>query len=310
MKNLRLIGFGTGSLLVIAGVLFACGDDTVVSVDAGTDAATDAPAVIDGSVIPDGGFDVVTVDAGDAGGPLTVAEFTTRFAETFCKSLARCCFGSANTAGDAGVIGNNDAGRYDQAACLGTYRAAGFESSFAGLSPDGGAKVALDPAKALECLQKAEAASCNMTGAEFQATRAACFQAVKGTVTAGGACVGSIDCAPGNFCNPSAAGGAKCEALRPADGGCGDVSSDPVVADQACSWRSSGDTARHCEVYDFLGGNDIAQADWKCKAAYPNTSDCANSAWCAAGICSSETFTCESPSVLFNSGSCGQFVAR
>ncbi len=299
MKNFRFAVVALGSSIAVAGVLLACtSDETIMtSNDAGTDTGTGPD-----STTSDAGTDTGIEDSGpdvliDAG--MTFETFREKFGDTYCKSVARCCFGDPNLGADAGVDGG---GHYNQALCLQVSRSGGFEGSLL-YNEDAGTALILNQQQALDCLAKIEAISCTLGRNEFVAARAACFNAVRGTATIGAACTTGIDCVPGSFCNSTTA---KCEALRPEDGGCGDFAGGSP--DEACSWRASGDTNRYCDSWDFAAGDFRPQDEWRCRAAQPNGSLCINSTACSEGLCddrndvdgNGETdFVCREPITYF-----------
>lgn len=298
MKNFRFAVVALGSSLAVAGALLACtSDDTIVTPedagsDTGTETGTDAGT--------DTGADDASPDALiDAG--LTFDSFRDKLADVYCKSVARCCFGDPNLAPDAAVDGG---GHYNQELCLGGARSGGFEGSLL-FNEDAGTPLILNQAQALECIAKLEAISCSLGRAEFVAARAACFNAVRGTAAIGSACATGIDCVPGSFCNRATS---KCEALRPLDGGCGDFSPSGGTADEACSWRGSGDTNRFCDSWDFDQAQLKPQAEWRCAESRPNGQLCINSLGCSEGLCDDRNdldengeldYTCRTPITYF-----------
>src|SRR5262249_18234059 len=129
---------------------------------------------------------------------------------------------------------------------------------------------------------KVEAITCQLGHADFAAIRTACFNAYHGTTAVGGNCNVGIDCAVGAFCNPTTG---KCEALRGADGGCGDFTDDSYLAEQACSWRGSGDTNRNCDSWDFDNAVEKPRSEWRCQPTRANGEWCLTSQWCSQGLC-------------------------
>ena len=119
-----------------------------------------------------------------------------------------------------------------------------------------------------------------------------------------------IECAQGFFCkSPGGDGGTgTCQAARALGQTCGDFTADPTLADEACSWRSSGDTKRYCAfVADFDAGTTKDAGDWKCANALPNGQGCYLSTWCAAGICDPNDTSCKAQLPYFE-GACKQVV--
>lgn len=319
MKNLRLFAFTTCSFTLAAACLVAaCGDDTIVSVDAGSDSGfdaptTDAPSGNDGSVT-DGGADAKSdantlVDAG-----LTLESYKDRIANTLCGTLAKCCYGSNGGVPDSGAV---DGGTFKTGQCIDLYKRLGFESSNVGqqLAVTGG-NVELDQAKALDCLAKVNSLSCSLGFAELAAARTSCFEALRGKQTAGQPCKGAMECAPGLFCNPTQAdaGAGTCAAVRGVGESCNvfltnSVDNDAVQAEEACSWRASGTPPLHCDTYDYAGTGDYRpRADWKCAAGVGLGQACSQTTWCSSGICDPTDFTCRTPVEYFTNNVCTDLV--
>jgi hypothetical protein len=278
-----------------AGFLVACSsEDTSVVTDAGTDAQTADAPVADGNV-GDGGAE--TAPPFDGG--FKVDTFDAVLATELCKSLARCCYGTATPA---------DGGTFDLATCEKTFGRLGFEGSSASSQFRDGGKVALDQVSADSCIAKVKALSCNLPGAEFKAVRAACFGSYTGTVAAGAACQESIECQAGHFCQPTSDAGTvgTCAPLRALDESCGDFTDNPALGDQACSYRAGGNTGNYCKFRDIAGGAEIPRANWKCTAAGAAGSDCATSLWCDQTICN-QAGTCVTLDSYFDSA-CTQFL--
>ncbi len=321
MKNLRLIGFTSVALIAsCAAILGACSsEDTMVSASTdgggrpegstadtgtadtgtdggGTDASTDSP-------IADGPTDSPSPDAG-----LTLLKFADQVADAMCSTLSRCCYGDANLDGGAPVDGG---GTFDRAHCISLFTASGFEGSLKGFGGLAG-KASLDQTSGADCLQKLSALTCNLAETEFDAARTACFAALRGTQAAAQPCSASIDCAPGNFCDAPGGGAGTCAALRAVGDGCatfntGNQNTDLALADNVCSYRASGTPKLFCDSIDFAAGVKPT-TDWKCAAALPNGSNCANSLWCNAGICDPDTNICTSPEGYFPMSFCSTFV--
>lgn len=298
MRNQLRLAVLLGGATIVAGATFliACGDDTSVDTDSGADAQGDVNKADTSS--GDGGAD--TAPPFDGG--FQVDTFDGVLATELCKSLARCCYGTA-TPGDGGA----DGGTFDQKACETTYGRLGFEGSNASTEFRDGGKVTLDQVAADSCINKVKAISCNLPGAEFKAVRSACFSAYTGKTAAGAPCKESIECQADHFCMGGEDGGTgTCEPLRALGGNCGDFTTDPALGDQACSYRAGGNTGNYCKFYDIAGGAEIPPADWKCTAAGPAGSDCATSLWCDETLCNGAG-TCVTPDKFFDIG-CGSFM--
>lgn len=313
MKRLHFAAIGSSFLVSVMGVLAACSsDDTIVNngtdsgTDGGNDTGTDTGNNSDTGT--DAQPDVVNEDV-DAGFKPDATERA--LGEVICQTLARCCFGDANLDAGSAIDGG---GTYKQAACLDLYLYNGFEQSHPGSGADL-SRITLNQAKAAECSSKMKALSCNLGFAEFNDDRAICYQALVGTVTAGNPCYLTGECAPGNFCNKSVDGGVgdgglaqgKCEAIRAVGAACGDFTTDPALAQHACSNKFSGNPSRYCEYYDTVNDNVLPQNQWTCKDARPNGQLCLNNSWCASGLCDPTTNLCTTPVQYFPQTFCDAF---
>ncbi len=308
MKNLRLLAFATGGLMVATGLLVgACSSDDTVVTAPGTDSGTDTSK-------PDTGTpDVSVPDSGpDApfDGGFKPPTYSNTIAEAMCKALARCCFGNANVP-EGGAV---DGGTFDRQECLNLYGDLGFESSNDGYDEVDAGSVSLDQAKAADCVAKIDALACELTGTAMQTIRTACFGALTGKRGNGQSCLRSIECAPGHFCNPADDGGlGTCTPLRGEGENCSTVNSgnddsDSFIAEEACSYRAGGDTGRHCDSYDYTNGVYRARQDWTCQPNVANGQGCNLTGWCASGICDPNDFTCKSPLQYFSKYSCEAHV--
>jgi hypothetical protein len=133
----------------------------------------------------------------------TVEDFPRAVTVAFCEHYTRCCGipeERRNTALCEQIVGDG-AGGYN-----------GLETFEASLSTG---NVTLDPALASMCLSGQFDTSCDVTTAEIQtALFAACFGALTGHVTTGGACLTAAECANGwcdaGTCAPFRALGTSC----------------------------------------------------------------------------------------------------
>lgn len=329
MKNLRLVAFLGGSFFVSSAlVLAACSsDDTVVTVtpDSGTDAGPGKDTGTPDTNVPDTNVPD-TNPPFDAG--LKPETFANTVANALCNALTRCCFGQTNVPEGGALDGG---GTFDRPECIALYTDLGFENSLVGEDAITKGNVTLDQAKGKECIDKINALTCNLTGAELKTARAACFGALAGKLAAGQPCRASLECAPGNFCLPDGdagvidggaldAGGSqvigKCAALRGQGGNCSIVETgasgsneeidDSIRGEEACSYRGGGDTNLRCDSYDFVNGVYRARADWKCAPMVGASAGCNTTVWCSDGICDPTSgFVCKSPVDYFTQASCG-----
>lgn len=336
MKNFRLFVFISSSLTLSAAfVLAACSsDDNVVTVTPDSGGSDTGPGGRDGNVDTDsGGEKDAGTDTGsntDAG--LKLDTFAGTVANALCNTLTKCCFGSANVP-DGGAV---DGGNFNRGKCLDLYSDLGFENSLIGSDVITLGNVTLDQTKGADCLAKINALTCDLTGANLKAARAACFGALSGKLAANQPCRSSLECAPGNFCLPDADAGAgdggtpvigKCAALRGSGGNCSIVDTtggcaggdtqcvydnsinDSNLAEDACSYRGGGDTNLRCSSYD--SANDVYRSrdQWTCQATVANDTGCNSTVWCSDGICDpTANYVCKSPAKYFTPASCNTFV--
>ncbi|MDB4946859.1 MAG: hypothetical protein JWP97_6393 [Labilithrix sp.] len=319
MTRLRLIALASVSLsIVAAGSLVACSDDTSIDptdaggLDTGTDSGKEDTGAIDGGA---DGADTGT-DA-DAGVPITLANVADVVSEHMCNSFARCCFGTP-TPPAGGLDGG---GSFDRASCLSLYNTLGFENSSVGHDVYASGNVALDPAKAASCVAKIDTLKCTLSATDFQDIRSTCFSAVAGTVKVGDACAKSVECAAGLFCKPTAAGAlaGTCAPLKAAAESCsdfagqGDIYGAALLAEESCSYRGSGTPKLFCDTYADPSDPDAPPTDpttWTCKAAGPVGDPCADSTWCASGICDPNGYQCVDPFVFFASDRCAKSIVH
>ena len=300
MKTLRLVAFVSVSCAFVA--LAACSADTSVSppTDAGK---TDGPEPIDGST--DTSVTDAPVDSPIDAAGLTLETIADTVSTHMCNALAKCCFGSANPA-DGGV----DGGSFDRAHCQNLYTDLGFENSSIGHTLFGAGKVALDTAKAADCLSKIDALACSLSGTALQTIRTSCFAAIKGLANSGAPCNQSVECAAGLFCNPTGSGAftGTCAPLKAAGQPCGlftgqNVGKNSSKAEEVCSYRGSGSPALRCNSLDAVG-NYTDPSLWMCEPVVANGELCNSTVWCSAGICDPDTFTCKTPLEYFSKYSC------
>jgi|HubBroStandDraft_6_1064221.scaffolds.fasta_scaffold128427_2 hypothetical protein len=257
---------------------FVVGEDTGSDIGTGGNEAGTGPET---GVVPDTGIGNETgaADAGhdaDAGtgnetsadaAPLADAEagpdsaallaaFPAQVATALCNRFSVCCGTSAN---------------FDTSACVAEYTGTGYAGSSVGLGALANGNVAYNAAEAQTCLNLIAAVDCTdntRTSAEQTAIVTACFAAMTGKLGVGQPCQGSIECSPGEFCNPSDGGTAGlCASLRTAGQPCNDFGSNQaaVVPSQAeCSYRGSGTNGLTCLAENFVSGDLQAAGTWQC----------------------------------------------
>lgn len=300
MRNrLRLfVLMGGASMALGALFLVACSDDTSVDVTPKADAGPDSPATDSSVVDPDGS----KPDSGFDGG-FQLETFDDVVATELCKSLARCCYGSATP--DAGGA---DGGTFDLAACRTKYGKLGFEGSNIDVPVTDAGTIALDQVKADTCITKIKAMSCTLAGPEYESIASACFAAYAGRLGANAPCRASIECTSGSFCKgaDNDGGTGTCSPIRAIGESCGDFTTDPAIAAESCSYRRGGQPGNFCKFYDFTPpGAFIDSADWKCTAPLAVGGDCANSFWCDQSTC--QNSVCATPDNYFGQ-SCEAFL--
>ena len=301
MRNrLRLfVLIGGAGVVLGAAALVACSDDT--SVQPNGDGGTPEGSTTD-SPTGDGGENDTGTDAPFDGG-FQVSTFDTVLATEMCKTLARCCFGSA-----APADGGADGGTFDTDMCVQDFGRLGFENSNVGAELKDGGNVVLDQVAADSCIKKIQALSCNLPGPEFKAVRAACFSAYSGSLATGAACKDSIECQKTAFCLGVENGDGGCQPLRPTNGACGDFTTNPKFGEQACSYRAGGGTGNYCSfLSDVPTGTFKDAGDWKCTPAGGVGTDCASNRWCDNSICNFDTTKCETPNRYLD-GVCTTYV--
>lgn len=274
MRTLR------GTLLALAAALGAvglaglveigCGDDTSGSrLESVPDATADGRALREAGssadTSTDGGPDVredVETDAGAPGLAFAIGEAT-----AICSKLLNCCPDAM------------DGGTYDLQRCIATTVNTGWEES---LPRDprvySRGHIRLDGSKVSSCLSALGSLPCGMqTSAQWGAVTSACELMIQGTMPSGLAgCISSFECAPGNYCDPTVDGG-MCTPLATQGQPCNTKISDPTLgdnplADEMCSYLSSGQPALFCDLIN--NGPDAAT----CQPLLSNGSSCSNAA--------------------------------
>lgn len=326
MKKLRVLSLAAGTLaLALVSFVAACSsDDTAATINPVPDGGTpDTGGGKDATVDEDGDIPDAKPDAPAADAGLKLDTYANEVASALCDALTRCCFGQTNVPEGGALDGG---GTFDRPECISVFKEAGFDSSLYQSDALKLGNVTLDQAKGAECVQKIRAMSCSITGAEFKTIRTTCFAAVTGKLAANQPCRASIECAPGNFCAPDQPDAAptavgttvygKCAPLKTSGQNCSVMETsqgalaDGLFGDEACSYRSSGNTGLHCDNWDDVGGDFAARADWKCAAGAANGQPCNASVWCADGLCdtASGDFTCKSPQQFFSGTQCAAHV--
>jgi hypothetical protein len=231
-------------------------DATPGAEDAGSDAADSA---------------VIYFDAGEAG--ITAATFATEVATAICDAFARCCsIPSGMTFNTAGCITQQTPLNFN----LGVNLA------------DSG-DVVLDQTKAQACLNDLLSVNCaDRTGTVAIQEFSDCYGAMFGTLATGAGCVGSVECNPNDFCDTPLDGGAvgTCQPLRTQGEPCGDFGTqDPTRAQEACSYRGSGNDGLRCADLDLNTAAELDAASWVCSPQFEAGSNCINNVDCVTRLC-------------------------
>lgn len=333
MRTLRFVALSGAVLAAATATLIACGDDDGVFLDVpdsgldvqqpdvnqpSTDSGPGADVNVPDTGITDAGdqdadaaltfFDASTYDAGpDAGFAPDAGPAAVQLADVFCNTLARCCFGDSTLQQGSPIA---DGGSFNRTQCLIDYGTNGFEQANTGASVDT-SHIIVDQTGSNACAQKLQALSCNLGFAEFDSVRQTCYSALVGTQGPGESCTVSAECQKGLFCgNPDAGSGSgTCAVIRTTGQPCGDENSTPNDSQTLCSYRYSGEPARHCADVVFDGGvrTLLPKAQWNCADDLPLGASCPNSAWCSNGICDFDTRVCVATTQYFPPSDCTRY---
>jgi hypothetical protein len=113
------------------------------------------------------------------------------------------------------------------------------------------------------------------TSTQWEAITSACEFVIQGTIPSNSAgCIDSFECAQGNYCDPTVAGG-TCTPLATQGQPCNTKINDPTLttnplADQMCSYLSSGSPPLFCDL--IKNGPDAAT----CQPLLANGASCSN----------------------------------
>lgn len=278
------------------------GDATIVAdADANTPTADASDAGADAA---DSTADVATDAAADVASDVVdnsaIYAFPAQVVAALCNQAAVCCFGDASA-------------NFNVAKCESGDLTVGFQGSSHGSAFLDSGNVAFNPTKASACLADLAAIDCRtnqLTTADVSALYPDCFGALQGTLPLGAVCNGSIECAPGEFCEPGDSGTTgTCQAVRTADAGCGDFgtpaspTSDQILnAQSICSYRGSGNTGLVCEYEDRATGN--ALPTWSCVPSGALGGNCSYPLDCTSKLCPPTTYTCGQATEFFNATGC------
>jgi hypothetical protein len=195
-----------------------------------------------------------TTDAGDGGaydaapdvaadGPPAGLVVAINEATAYCTRWLSCCPGGPN------------GGTYDLQRCIDGNTTLGWEGTLPlDQSVYTRGHIIVDHAKVASCISALESFPCGMqTPAQWGAITSACELQIQGMIPSNSpGCISSFECAPGNYCDPTVSGG-LCTPLAMRGQPCNTKISDPTlglnpVADQMCSYLSSGHPALFCDL--------------------------------------------------------------
>jgi hypothetical protein len=186
-------------------------------------------------------------------------------ATAYCTSWLSCCPGGL------------DGGTYDLNGCINNSTTYGWEGTLpADPRVYSRGHITVDQNKAAGCISALKAFPCGtQTPAQWQAITSACELVIQGTIPSNSpGCIDSFECAPGNYCDPTVAGG-TCTPLATQGQPCNTKINDPdlghnPLADQMCSYLSSGSPALFCDLIN--NGPNAAT----CQPLLPNGAACQN----------------------------------
>src|SRR5579872_440974 len=265
-----------------------------ISPDVG--AGNDATTSDGGTVVPD------AAEGGD-GGTVNSAllAFPAQVAAATCQTFETCC--------------KLDAAAFDNAKCMENQLLGGPGKVNAETYLLDGGHVIFNAEAGAGCLQRIQNVDCtsnSLTGPQYTAMLADCFNALQGTLDAGQPCNGSIECAPGNFCNPAEADAAAvasttdsgpppkglCAPLRMQGQPCGNLGNTNcngagALEQSACSYRGSGTSGESCIYISFSPSLSCLDAGaWSCEPQQSDAGRCVNDVDCRSSVCDPKTLTC------------------
>jgi len=268
--------------------------------DAGSPAPTEA-ATPDAEAGAPPGADAGSADAApDVVDNSAMYAFPGQVVTAICQQAATCCFGDASA-------------NFNLARCESDNLPTGFQGSSQGTAFLDGGNVVFNATKASACLADIASIDCRtnqLTSADMMALFPDCFGALQGTLALGAACKDSIECAPGEFCDPADGGATKtCQPLRTTDAGCGDFgtpstpTSDQIDnAQSICSYRGSGNTGLVCEYEDRVTGNPLTT--WSCVPSGALGGACSYHLDCTSRVCAVPAYQCGQATQFFNPTGC------
>jgi hypothetical protein len=290
------------------------------SPDALADAGMDGEAAVGAEPSPEASADAADAapeaeagNAGDAsdaeagGSTADLLAFPGKVADAFCDRIQACCAVPSAS--------------FNLAKCRSSILAGvGFGILNETSLLDGG-HVVLSAATAQTCINRLLAIDCAVNSITTQQATGIfgnCFSALQGTLDAGASCSGTIECAPGEFCFPLDGGvgpAGTCMPLRTAGQPCGDfggsdLGAKTATADNACSYRSSGNTGLFCDFADLTTPAEpyLPASAWKCTPQVPLDGGCYTDLECKTFVCATDSpYPCVSARPLLSPSGCATF---
>jgi hypothetical protein len=273
MRSLRgtivALGAALGAVAFAGLVDMGCGGDTSARptesrADATADVAPGGEGGTDGGTgneydaTPDVTADVVA-DGPPVGLVVAINEATAQ-----CSRWLNCC------------PSRLDGGAYDLQHCVRDLTTYGWEGTLPrDTNVYSRGHITVNQAKAANCISAIDSFPCGMqTPAQWGGITSACELVIQGTIPSNSpGCISSFECVPGNYCDPTVAGG-LCTPLATQGQACNTKIADtnllPPLADEMCSYLASGQPPLFCDL--ISNGPDAAT----CQPLLANGASCSN----------------------------------
>jgi hypothetical protein len=287
------------------GELDARGDSTV-----GPDAdASAAPDAASGDAIADAGDGAANRDAdaggGDSSTPINAQTFPSALATALCNVISASC---ALT---------SDGGVFNWADCYVAQLASGYKGSNTETGLVDGGHVQFNLAQAEACVSDINAAAVSdmneLGSTEATSLFQSCYGAYEGTQPAGSACLGTIECAPGNYCtnvDGIDGGVGTCTALAGDGGACG-MFGNLAQGQNVCSYRGAASNGLFCQnITGDAGITETPSSTWTCAPQWANGSECYVNQDCSSLICHlvGSGYECASAGNWANANTCQTYT--